>query len=63
MAVVESGGVVTLNVDTWELPLTTIKLLSPGDVELASLTPTNITGRTGVAPGGGIMGGDVYSVV
>lgn len=50
-AVEESGGTVTIDVDTWALPATTIKLLDAGDNELATLTPD-----------GGIWGGDEYSV-
>jgi len=50
-AVTESGGEVSINVQTWNLPATTIKLLDDGDVEQDSLTPS-----------GGIFGGDVYVI-
>ncbi|KKL56375.1 hypothetical protein LCGC14_2246060, partial [marine sediment metagenome] len=49
-AVVESGGSVTLDVDTWALPATTIKILSGAGTEITSLTPST-----------GIWGGDIYS--
>lgn len=48
-AVVESSGSVTINVDTWALPATTIKVLNGADVEQATLTPS-----------GGIFGGDIF---
>jgi hypothetical protein len=48
-AVVESGGSVDINVDTWALPATTIKVLDGADVEQGTLTPS-----------GGIFGGDIY---
>jgi cytoskeletal protein CcmA (bactofilin family) len=48
-AVVESGGSVTIDVDTWALPATTIKVLDGADVEQGTLTPS-----------GGIFGGDIY---
>lgn len=49
-AVVESGGSVTINIDTWALPATTLKILDDADVEQDSITPS-----------GGIWGGDEYS--
>ena len=49
-AVAESGGTVTIDVSLWALPATTIKVLTAGDVEVDTLTPS-----------GGIWGGDEYS--
>jgi hypothetical protein len=49
-AVTESDGTVTLDVDTWALPATTIKVYDSNDVLKAELTPS-----------GGIYGGDVYN--
>lgn len=51
-AVEESGGSVSIDVDTWALPATTIKILDDGDVEQETLTP-----------GTGIWGGDAYAYV
>lgn len=50
-AVVESGGSVVIDVETWALPATTIKVLAADDTELATLTPV-----------AGIWAGDVYSL-
>lgn len=50
-AAVESGGSVTIDVTTWALPATTIRLFDVDDVEQATLSPAS-----------GIWGGDVYAV-
>lgn len=50
-AVTETGGSVAIDIETWALPATEIKLLDETDAEQASLTPS-----------GGIYGGDVYEV-
>jgi hypothetical protein len=51
-AVAEVGGTVTIDVDTWALPATTIRVLnSAGKAASDDLTPS-----------GGIYGGDIYAV-
>lgn len=49
-AVVESGGTAVVDVDTWALPLTEIKILDDNDVERNSDTPV-----------GGLWGGATYT--
>lgn len=49
-AVVESGGVVTIDVDLLNTPQTTLKVLTSGDAEQASLTLTD-----------DIWGGDIFT--
>lgn len=62
-AVVESGGAVTIDVDTFELPAVSLKLLSPADALIDTITPDATLGRqAGNNAGGGIWGGDVYLV-
>lgn len=51
-AVEESGGEVSFDVSTWELPATSIKLLDEDDNVIETLTPS-----------GGIYGGDIYEAV